>query len=70
MSSTLKISITPVTPIDDEEVIKQLPKNIRKDLGASEGSGFNLITSKRDLEFTNGVVRYEIGEKTVEVIMD
>lgn len=70
MSSTIKISITPVTSIDDEGVIKQLPKNVRKDLGESEGSGFNLITSKRDLAFRYGLVQYMVGEKTVDVIMD
>ena len=70
MSSTLKININPVTSIDDEGVIKQLPKNIRKDLGAAEGSGFNLLTSKRDLAFRYGLVQYMVGERTVDVIMD
>ena len=70
MSSTLKLKVSPVTAIDDEGIIRQLPKKVRKDLGQDIGSGFNLMTSKRDLEFENGLVQYVLGNDSIEVIMD
>ncbi len=70
MNTTLQLKITPVTSIDDSKVISQLPKQIRKDLGKDEGSGFDLRTNKRDLLFANGYVRYMVNEPTVDVFMD
>ena len=70
MTSTLKFNIKPVDSIDDTAVLDQLPERILKDLGSSEGTGFDLRTNKRDLFFQKGSVRYGTNDKSVDVFME
>ena len=71
MANTLKISITAPITIDDNAVIDQLPKGVRKSLGKPDGSsGMHLLTGVRDVGFDNGFIKYKVGETSVEVVMD
>ena len=71
MASTLSLKLTIIPDgIEDQVVIKALPDGIRKDLGNFEGSGFDLRTGVRDLDFRHGLVKYKPGEASVEVLMD
>ena len=71
MSNTIQVPMTTPDSIDDQLVISQLPAGIKKDLGAQlPGSGFNLLTSKRDLDFKNGYVVYQLSSDHIQVVLE
>ncbi len=73
MANILKINIktAPTEQIDDDLVVNQLPKGIKKSLGSLDGSsGCNLITGVRDVGFDKGIIKYKVGDTVVEVLMD
>ena len=70
MEKTLKIQIKAPAGIDDENVIEQIPASVKKKLGADEGSGFNLITQKRDVFFEKGAIQYQAGSTDLDVFFD
>jgi len=70
MTDALRFNIRPVTTIDDETVLNQISTKVLEELGEDEGSGFDLRTNKRDLFFTNGYLRYQVDEPSVEVFME
>jgi len=72
MTNTTKVEypIKPITSIDDDQVLMQLPINVREQLGQEVESGFHLFLHRRDLFFENGLVQYVLGETTAHVELD
>ena len=72
MTNTTKVEypIKPITSIDDDKVLMQLPINVREQLGQEVESGFHLFLHRRDLFFENGLVQYVLGETTAHVELD
>ena len=68
MEKSLTLQITSPAGIDDDSVIAQIPNSVRKKLGEEEGSGFNLITNKRDIFFSKGAIQYQAGSTDLEVV--
>lgn len=66
-TTTIKYPIKPVSAIDDNGVLNQLPMNIRHQLGTELESGFHLFLHRRDLIFEGGVVQYTLGADTAIV---
>ena len=54
----LKFEIKKPGNIKDKEVLEQLPQDIVEKLGEFTNSGYDLIFSRRELFYENGVVEY------------
>ena len=52
------VNITPVSAMEDEEVIKQLPSDILEQLGEDHGAGMDIRSTRCDIFFDNGHVCY------------
>ena len=50
--------ITPPKNIKDKEVLKQIPDDIKDQLGEQEETGYDLVYSRRDIFFEHGTVKY------------
>ena len=59
--------ITPPKNIKDNEVLDQLPTEIREQLGAIRSTGYDLRYSRRDIFFDNGLLQYNPYREDVTV---